>query len=299
MEERGEKMKEDSIPGKALERLKTVSEKRGIPFDKVLEEYKRVLGSKKVQKQKGDEEGKKIWASRIVFTNFMTKEPASVHSLVIPFGIIEPRLKKGAENKVENMRASLFAAVRNGNDKKFEVKEIVFNGKLAPVVQKIKLLRAYKNVKLYDRGYFIEAGEDTKFENPQKVKMTEEQILTGICKFPKLERLIDTVSHRSDYNGGYIDRTDMYLIEGMVKRKFGKGYGIKDESLPLEEKAVRVGDEKVVVPQVLTVWVPKRFYRWDTDAELAFLGTIDIGRDDRRPFMNAVLVYVTGFAPEL
>ncbi|OQX50463.1 MAG: hypothetical protein B5M53_12460 [Candidatus Cloacimonas sp. 4484_209] len=140
-------------------------------------------------------------------------------------------------------------------------------GKLAPLVQKIKLLRAYKNVKLYD--------------------------------FPKLERLIDTVSHRSEYNGGYIDRTDMYLIEGMVKRKFGKGYGIKDESLPLEEKAVRVGDEKVVVPQVLTVWVPKRFYRWDTDAELAFLGTIDIGRDDRRPFMNAVLVYATGFAPEL
>jgi len=299
MEKGEQKMKEDSIPGEALKRLKTASEKRGVPFDKLVEEYKQVLGSEKVRKQKGDEKAKKIWAARIVFSRWMSKEPVSEHSIVIPFGITEPRVKKGAENKVENMRASVFAAIKNGDNKKFEVKEIVFRGKLVSIVQRIKLLRAYQNVKLYDRSYFIEAGEDTKFENPQKIKMTEEQILTKICKFPKLERLIDTVSHKSNYNGGYIDRMDMYLIEGIVRRKFKRGYAIKDESLPFEEKAVQVGNEKVIVPQTLTVWIPKRFYRWDEDSELAFLGTIDIGKEDRKPFMNAVLVYPSGFAPEL
>jgi len=107
------------------------------------------------------------------------------------------------------------------------------------------------------------------------------------------------ITHTSKYDGGYIDRTDMYLIEGLVRRGFKKGYAIKDESLPYEEEAVKIEGNTIIVPQTITVWIPSRFYRWDEDSELAFLGTIDIGKNDRKPFMNAVLVYPVGFAPEL
>ena len=296
MEKGDKKMKKNGIPDKVLETLKQVSEKRGIELERIIREYKNVLSSEKVQRQKGTDEDKKIWAGKIVFSRFMTKEPTSVFSMVVPIGITEPRLKRGTENKVENMRATMFAAVKNG--KKFEVKEIVFNGKLAALVQKIKLLRVYQKVKLYDRGYFIEAGEDTKFDNPQKFKMTEEEFLTKICKFPKLSSLRDMITHTSKYDGGYIDRTDMYLIEGLVRRGFKKGYAIKDESLPYEEEAVKIEGNTIIVPQTITVWIPSRFYRWDEDSELAFLGTIDIGKNDRKPFMNAVLVYPVGFVVE-
>ena len=147
-------MNKEDIPKEIFERyIKQASEKRGIPVEKVLEKYDQVVNSEKVQKQEEDEEAKKIWAAKIVFSRLMSTEPTSMFSMVIPFGITEPRLKKGTENKVENMRATMFATVKNG--KKFEVKEIVFNGKLAALVQKIQLLRAYQNVKLYDRGYFI------------------------------------------------------------------------------------------------------------------------------------------------
>lgn len=91
----------------------------------------------------------------------------------------------------------------------------------------------------------------------------------------------------------------MYLIEGMVQRGFKKGYAIKDESLEYEEKVIRVAGEEIILPQTLTVWVPSRFYKWDEDSELAFLGTIDIGQQDKKPVMNAILVYPIGFVIEL
>lgn len=299
-------MKVEEIPKEVLEGIKRVSEKRTIPFEKMVAEYEKIWKLEKVQRQTGGEKAKAVWAGKILFNRFMSKEPITTYPMLIPFGTTEPRLKKDAEDKVENMRSTMFAAVevskiKDGKKvKSFEVKEVVFNGKYAAMVQKIRMVRAYSNVKLYDKGYFIEAGEDTKFDAPQKVKMSEEDFITKICKLPKLDKLSDVVTHKSQIKGdGYIDKTDMYLIEGMVQRGFKKGYAIKDESLEYEEKLIKVAGDEIILPQMLTVWVPSRFYKWDEDSELAFLGTIDIGQDDKKPVMNAVLAYPAGFVCEL
>ena len=300
-------MKKEDIPEEVLEGIKRVSEKRTIPVEKLIVEYEKIIGEKKVQRQTGGEKAKAVWAGKILFNRFMSTEPVTTYSMLIPFGTTEPRLKKDAEDRVENMRSTMFAAVevtkiKDGKKtKSFEVKEVVFNGKFASMVQKIQMIRAYSNVKLYDKGYFIEVGEDTKFDNPQRLKsMTEEDVITKICKLPKLDKLSDVVTHRSKIeNSGYVDRADMYLIEGMVQRGFKKGYAIKDETLEYEEKLIKVAGDEIILPQMLTVWVPSRFYKWDEDSELAFLGTIDIGREDKKPVMNAVLVYPAGFVCEL
>ena len=299
-------MKVEEIPKEVLEGyINRVSDKRSMPIEKVVDEYEKILKSEKVQKQSGGEEEKAKWAGKILFNRFMSKEPVTTYSMLIPFGTTEPRLKKGAEDKVENMRSTMFAAVEvtkikdRKNVKSFEVKEVVFNGKYASMVQKIQMIRAYSNVKLYNKGYFIEAGEDTKFDVPQKLKMSEEDFLTKVCKLPKLDKLSDVVTHKSRFkDDGYLDKTDMCLVEGMVQRGFKKGYAIKDESLEYEEKLIKVAGEEIILPQNLTVWVPSRFYNWDEDSELAFLGTIDIGRDDKKPVMNAVLAYPAGFVIE-
>jgi len=293
-------MKEEDIPKEVSESIKRISEKRSIPLEKVIVEYERVLVSDKIQGwDVPDIERAKV-AGKILFKDFMFKEPVTTYSMVIPIGTTEPRLKKGAKDIVENMRSTMFAAVRV-TDEPFEVKEVVFNGEQATRVQEIQMIRVYSNVKLYDKGFFIEVGDDTKFDNPQKLKnMSEEDVITKICKLPKLDKLSDVVTHRSRREDtGYIDRTDMYLVEGMVQRGFKKGYAIKDESLEYEEKSVKVAGETIILPQTLTVWVPSRFYKWDEDSELAFLGTIDIGRQDKKPIMNAVLAYPVGFVCEI
>ena len=293
-------MRKEDIPTEVFEGyIKRVSETRSIAIEKVIAEYKKIWNLERVQRQTGGEKEKAIWAGKILFNRLMSKEPITTYFMVIPFGTTEPRLKKDAEDKVENMRSTMFAAVKVSEGKNFEVKEVVFNGKYAIMVQKLQMIRAYSNVKLYNKGYFIEAGEDTKFDVPQKLKMTEEDFITKICKLPKLDKLSDVVTHKSQMKAdGYIDKADMYLIEGMVQRGFKKGYAIKDETLEYEERLIKVAGEEIILPQNLTVWVPSRFYKWDEDSELAFLGTIDIGRDDKKPVMNAVLVYPAGFVIE-
>ena len=301
-------MKKEDIPVEIFEgHIKRVSEKRQISIEKVVSEYIKIFESEKVQKQSGGEKEKAKWAGKILFNKLMSKEPTTTYSMLIPFGTTEPRLKKDTEDKVENMRSTMFAAVevtkiKDGKKvKNFEVKEVVFNGKHAAMVQKIQMIRVYSNVKLYNKGYFIEAGDDTKFDNPQRLKsMSDEDVITKVCKLPKLDKLSDVVTHKSGMkDDGYTDRLDMYLIEGMVQRGFKKGYAVKDESLEYEERAITVAGESIILPQSLTVWVPSRFYKWDEDSELAFLGTISIGQDDKKPVMNAVLVYPAGFVCEI
>ena len=301
-------MKKEDIPSEVFEgHIKRVSEKRQIPIEKLIVEYEKILKEDKIQNWEALDSEKAKVAGKILFKNFMSKEPVTTYSMMIPFGTTEPRLKKDAENVVENMRSTMFAAVevskvKDGKKiKSFEVKEVVFNGKFAEMVQEIKMIRAYSNVKFYDKGYFIEVGDDTKFDSPQKLKMTEEDFITKICKLPKLDKLSDVVTHKSrnQENSNYIDKTDMYLVEGMVQRGFKKGYAIKDGSLDYEEKTIKVGNDTIILPQTLTVWTPSRFYRWDEDSELAFLGTIDIGIRDRKPVMNAILVYPVGFVCEI
>ena len=299
-------MEQKDIPGEVLEGIKRVSEKRTIPVEKLIVEYDKIIEEKKVQRQTGGEEAKAIWAGKILFNRFMSKEPVTTYKMLIPFGTTEPRLKKDAEDKIENMRATMFAAVeitkiKDGKKvKSWEVKEMVFNGKYATMVRNIKMIRAYSNVKLYDKGYFIEVGDGTKFDAPQKLRMSEEDFITKICKLPKLDKLSDVITHKSRIETtGYADKTDMYLIEGMVVRGFKKGYAIKDESLEYEEKTIKVGNDTIILPQTLTVWIPSRFYKWDEDSELAFVGTISIGQQDNKPVMNAVLAYPAGFVCEL
>ena len=294
-------MKKEDIPSEVFEgHIKRVSEKRSIPLEKVVSEYIKIFETERVQKQPGGDKEKAVWAGKILFNKLMSKEPITTYAMMIPFGTTEPRLIKDSEDKIENMRSTMFAAVKVSPDKSFEVKEITFRGKYAAMVQTIKMIRAYSNVKLYNKGYFIEAGEDTKFGSPQKLKMSEEDFITKVCKLPKLDKLSDVVTHKSVIkDDGYTDRADMYLIEGMVQRGFKKGYAIKDETLEYEEKLIKVAGEEIILPQMLTVWVPSRFYKWDEDSELAFLGTISIGQDDKKPVMNAVLAYPAGFVCEI
>ena len=218
-------MKEEDISEEVLDSIKRVSEKRSISLEKMMEQYEKIFKSDKIQKWDAPDSEKARVAGKILFKDFMSKESVTTYSMVIPIGVTEPRLKKGAEDKVENMRSTMFAAVKVSEGNLFEVKEIVFNSSYAAMVQKIQMIRVYSDVKLYDKGFFIEVGDDTKFDNPQKLKnMSEEDIITKICKLPKLDKLLDVVTHRSRREDtGYIDRTDMYLVEGMVQRGFKKG----------------------------------------------------------------------------
>lgn len=295
-------MKKEDILEEVFEKhIKRISEKRGIPIEKLITEYEKILNLDKVRRQSGDEKEKALWAGKILHNKFMSKEPVTSYSMVIPFGTTEPRVKKGAEDKEENMFAVVYAAVKEAKDSAWEVKEIAHRGKYAKMVQTVQMLRAYRDVRLYNKGYFIEPGDDTKYENPQKVKMSPDDFIIKICKFQKLDKLSDMITHisRRDDSGKYPDRNDMYLVEGMIQRGFKKGYTIKDESLEYEEKGVNIAGEELIMPQSITVWIPSRFYKWDDDSELAFLGTIDISQKDKKPVMNSVLVYPAGFVCEL
>ena len=146
------KMKEEDIPKDVLDSIKRVSEKRSVSVEELITEYEKILNEDKIKEWDAPYSEKLKSAGKILFTRFMSKEPVTTFSMVIPFGIKEePHLKRGAEDKTETMRSALFAKVRISNDKPFETKEIVFTGENASMIQKIRTIRAYSNVKLYDK----------------------------------------------------------------------------------------------------------------------------------------------------
>ena len=290
-------MKTEEIPKEVMESITKISNSRGVNVDELVSEYNEILNSPLVRGQQGSEESKQIWAGKILHRNRMCKSPVTTYKTVIPFGMSEPRFKKDAEKTIENMYAFMYVAINNGNENEYTINEIYLGGKDTEIARKLEIMQGYSDVELCDQGRSVGIGENTKFGSSRRLNISDEDFLTRICKFRKIDRISDTILNRSKVNDGYLVKTDMYLVEGMVNRVFNKGYAITDDSLEYDEKPVKVGTETFIIPQTLTVWTPKRFIKWGENSELMFLGTIEIS--DKKPFMNAYYVFPSGFAIEL
>lgn len=195
---------------------------------------------------------------------------------------------------------------------KNEKKQIVCTGKTdSEIPSTINIMKTYANLKLTDRGYFVEIPSNMKLPDSQPIPGGVDNLtfLEKYCGCRKLENLRDMAANQSAIDDkGYADRFDLYIIKGIVirqnkgERKDGTRYGvytIKDESLTQEAEIVEVNGEEIVIPPVITVWTPPRFITYDKESELAFVGTIGIRKDTKEVLMNAIAVMPAGIVIEM
>lgn len=289
------------VPKRILEKISTISKQRGVSEDVLIKEFEEICNTGNVKDYPDDQ--KFPYAGNILWVRYMSKEPTKEFSLVVPFGVNERRMTKSG------FRGEIYALVQEPNGSGV-VKEIVCKGSESELPNKLELYKVYKGIQLTDRG-FLEASPTTKFNTPGSLPSDTDEIgfLTKFCKFKKLSELRDMATNPSKVDSqGYSEKTDMRIISGMTAR-FSKGerknksqfgvYNIKDDSLGLESQPTTVNGQPIVIPSTITVWVPHRFALYDTESELSFVGTIQIGRRDKMPFMNAYAVIPSGIVREI
>lgn len=289
------------IPDRIKEKISTISKLRGVSEEVLKKDFEEICGSGNVADYPDDQ--KFPYAGNVLWVRYMSKEPTKEFSLVIPFGVNERRMTKSG------LRGEIYALVQEPNGSGV-VREIVCKGSESELPKSIELYKIYKGVQLTDRG-FLELSPTTRFDSPGPLPSDTDELgfLIKFCKFKKLSELKDMATNPSKVDEqGYAEKTDMRIISGTTAR-FSKGerknksqfgvYNVKDDSLGLESKTAKVNGQMLVTPSTITVWVQSRFAIYDTESELTFVGTIQIGKKDRTPFMNAYSVIPTGIFREI
>ena len=291
----------EEIKKNALEEIQKISQTRDIAVEDLQKEYIQALNDESIKDY--DIALRAPYAVQVLWTLHMRKPPTVTCELVVPFGVRESYRTRSGER-----RAEIQAYVKPEGGKG-ELKEITCVSTFSVLPSRIELLRGYRSVVLQSRaqGAWLEVGSETKFNNPLDIGVSPEEWFTKRLLFPKLSSLREMATYQSKLDAnGYTERFSQFVVEGMVVRSY-KGlrkdqslmanYTIKDMSLGFEEEVIQdATGVRAILPSDITIWVPPRFLRWNTNSQLAFVGTISLDKKSHIPSMNATYVYPAGIA---
>jgi hypothetical protein len=217
----------------------------------------------------------------------------TIEVAVIPFGITDIRITP------QGPISRIYAILQKRGESRAQIGVIVNRGQQANLVDEVQLFYLYKSVRLSqfssDSNVFF-STQLTRFDDPQPFPDDPLSLLKkiGVVNL-KIAETPYKLSKRIGEDSKYVDEFDLRGVSGIVvryntgKRPSGTDwalYVISDDSVAEEQ----VTPEGYIVPSQLTVWVPRRFLKYDIDSKIYCVGTLSLS-DRKEPFMNAIYVH--------
>ena len=290
-------VEEKEIPENIVNALQRLSNKLGMSYNDVLDEFMRNLNDDEYFKRMGlDSEIDRFpYALQATLVGFSQANRGEKY-IFIPIGMTPMRLSdKGYWHR------NLYAILLKEVEGKYKLasdtmKRIYVKERLAEKSSQIKLFSIYEDY-LADIGNgVLMAIQRTSFKNPKLSKINSLDIFTKLLKIPKIT-IAESLQYPSATDEkGYAKQDDMRIIEGMVASSFevnrdnvlSGGYRIVDQSLV---EPVITSDGQSI--GTLTVWVSKEFLVYENKSILYFIGTVSIGKGQKNkgiPSMNAISI---------
>jgi len=287
-------MAQKQYPDYVLERLKVMSQKFNVSESSLLAEFNEYYNTDFVQTDpqfKSDDDRYK-YVLEVLWVRYAS-QPPTTDVLVIPFGVTDIRVT--AQGPISR----IYAITRKKGETKTQVSVIVNRGQQASLVDEVQLFYIYKSVKLSQfssEGNLFFSTPITKFEDPQPIPDDPISLLKKVGVIDvKISETPYKLSRRIGEDEKYVDEFDLRGITGIVvryntgKRPSGSDwavYTISDDSVAEEQ----ITPEGYIIPSQFTVWVPKRFLKFDIDSKIYCVGTISLS-ERKEPFMNAIYVH--------
>jgi len=281
-------------PVYVINRIKQMSQKFNISESIILQEFEEYYKTDFVQTdpQFKSDEDRYNYVLEVLTVRYKSQLP-TIEVLVIPFGITDIRITP------QGPISRIYAITRKKGDNKTNVSVIINRGHQATLVDEIQLFYLYKSVRLSQfssEGNVFFSTQLTRFEDPQPLPDDPLSLLKkiGVTDL-KIAETPYKLSKRVGEDEKYVDEFDLSGISGIVlryntgKRPSGTDwalYVISDDSVSDEQ----VTPEGYVIPSQLTVWIPKRFLKYDIDSKIYCVGTLSLS-DRKEPFMNAIYVH--------
>jgi hypothetical protein len=289
-------MGEKKYPDYVYERIKLMTRKFNISEDRLLVEFDEFYNTDFVQT---DPQFKTIddrckYVLEVLWVRYISQPPTE-DVTVIPFGITDIRVTpQGAISRI-------YAITKRKGEAKPSLSVIVNRGPQSTLVDEVQLFYIYPSVKLSrfsSEGNVFFSTSITRFENPQLISEDPLTLLRRIGVVDvKLAEIPSKLSKTIDEEHGYVDEFDLRGICGIVQRyNTGKRpsgsdwavYTISDDSV--DPNTDKVSPSGIIIPSQLTVWIPKRFLKYDVDSKIYCVGTIRVS-SSKEPFMNAIYVH--------
>ena len=290
MSESGYSYKDIVIPEFVMDRIRFLSQKKGLPLETLLEQYYQIYKDPWVQSdpQFKSDYDRHAYSIRRLWVLVLSKPP-SREVVVIPFGLSEAR-----QTRSGRLQSRIYVLVKRDNG--WEKNVIIAQDREAGIWEDVQLFHVYK-VRLFDNGRVLFATPETSFSNPlQPIPTDPIQFLEKTVGVKRI-RLVDTPKSLSRVieQGGkkVVDEFDLRGLQVIVlrfrvgQRPDGSRYGlyvVSDDSVGMEDE---LDEEGNLVPAQLTVWVPPVFVKYDVDSEIYVYGQLRQGKDGR-PFLNAI-----------
>jgi len=287
-------MSERKYPDYVVQRVKLMSQKFNVSEDTIMREFEEYYKTDFVQTDpqfKSDDDRFK-YVLEVLWVRYASQLPTT-EFLVIPFGVTDIRIT--AQGPISR----IYAILRKKGETKTQIGVIVNRGQQATLVDEVQLFYLYKSVRLSQfssEGNVFFSTQLTKFEEPQPLSDDPLTLLKRIGVIDlKIAETPYKLSKRVGEDERYVDEFDLRGISGIVvryntgKRPTGTDwavYTISDDSVSDEQ----ITPEGYIIPSQLTVWVPKRFLKYDVDSKLYCVGTLAIS-SRKEPFMNAIYVH--------
>jgi hypothetical protein len=287
-------MSQKQYPQYVIDRINAMSQKFNIGTETLFKEFDEYYNEDFVQKDpqfKSDDDRYK-YVLEVLWVRY-SSQPPTEDFLVIPFGITDIRIAQ----KVAMSR--IYALVRKKGEQNFSLGVIVNRGSQALLVDDVQLFYAYevKLSKFTKEGNVFFSTSTTKFQDPKPLPKDPLELLHKLVGIVDV-KIVETpykLSKTIDDDRKFVDEFDLRGVSGIVlryntgKRPSGTDwavYTIADDSVG-EEK---ITPEGVIIPSQFTVWIPRRFLRFDVDSKIYCVGTIQLS-SNKEPFMNAIYVH--------
>lgn len=287
-----------TLPEFVEAKLQELSNKLGLSYEDVKEEYMNIFTSDFIQKDpqfQSDEERHK-YTLRALKIRLLTMPPVKKYT-IIPVGYSDVRFTKKGQKIT-----TIFAIVIQPG-KKPKLKRIVALDRYAEIYKDIELFAKYE-VKLGENRYGdLVVDSRTRFDEPEYLEVEPVELMKslGIPIVPIAQAAKNKSLRGAD---GYLIETDWRGIRGIIarrvvgKRKDGTSFGlyiVGDESIDIEMTEGANGQQLV---QGFPVFCPVHQMRYAELSECYFFGTIDIDNKTNEPFMNCYLIVPIHVAEE-
>jgi hypothetical protein len=287
-------MSERSYPEYVVQKIRQLSQRFNIDENTIWKEFEEYYKTDFVQTDpqfKSDEDRYK-YVLEVLTVRYKSQLPTTEY-LVIPFGITDVRIT------TQGLISRIYCIFRKKGETKTKVGVIINRGQQATLIDEVQLFYMYKNVRLSQfssEGNVLFSTQLTRFDEPQPIPNDPLSLLksVGVVNL-KIAETPYKLSKRVGEDERYVDEFDLRGVEGIVLRyNIGKRpsgtdwalYVISDDSVSNEQ----ITPEGYIVPSQLTVWVPKRFLKYDIDSKIYCVGTI-VAQEKKEPFMNAIYVH--------
>lgn len=284
------------LPKAVLEKITQIQQSTKIPREEITKDYLDIYRDPFIQedKQFTSDEERHRYAMAVLHTRYVSRPPVQDYQ-VIPVGFSSIRTSKTSGQT----SASIFAIVKKP-DTDMVFKRIVVRGREIEKLSQITPFAMYATKLGEFRGTDADliADNRTKFDAPQQLKQTPEQVLGKInIKRLEIKECASFPSATREVSGqSYVIETDWRVVRGIITHsRIGKlegggqwgNYRISDNSVNDEPT---VSPDGRVIPPGMAIWLNPLIMTYDVESECDFYGNIQLARKTGEAQMNCYTI---------